>query len=126
MCQELVWSWCWKTLGLLLWWLGRELRALEPVSPTSAALRLIVLKMKRLTVTSLVLALLFGVGRALMFERYEYGAPLTHGIVILLIVKHIFFAGIVAWGLWVHITVRGRKPAPHIEPDCRAEGKSLS
>jgi len=97
----------WVCGSLLLWWLGRELRGLNQDSQASAALRRIVLRLKRVTVPSLVLALLFGVVRAMLFERYEYGAPLTRDIVILLVLKHIVFAGVVAWGLWIHATVRG-------------------
>ena len=102
----------WVCGSVLLFWLGRELRPLEPASATAAVLRRLVIQLKRLTVPGLIITLLSGGGRALMFERWEYGAPLTRDVVMLLIVKHIFFAGVVGWGVWVHAKVRGRERFP--------------
>ena len=95
--------------SILLWWLGKELRFLEPGSSAAAPMRRIVLRLKRITIAGLALSILFGIGRALMFERYEYGAELNRRILLVLIIKHLVFAGIVVWGLWVHATVRGRE-----------------
>jgi putative copper export protein len=75
----------------------------EGLGPLKDVLRTVL----RLMSFSLAGIILFGVVRALAYRRYEWSVQAGQGQVTLLLVKHVFLAGLVAAGFI--LTARARK-----------------
>ncbi len=99
----------WVCGSILIWMLAREAGRLDPLGESRPILLRLAGRMSLLTVPSLVITLASGGVRAVTFTRYEYAGEITTGLVVSLVVKHVLFAGVVAWGVCVH--VRSRKLA---------------
>jgi uncharacterized membrane protein len=93
---------------LLMWWLGREASREDRSLETRGALLVLALRLRVLTIPSLVITLAAGGVRAFTFAEYEYVGPVTTGVIVSLVIKHIFFTAVVAWGVWIHWKVRAR------------------
>jgi len=99
--------------SLLIYLVWRESRRDGRSAETRNALASVAGKMWYLTIPSLVIALASGAVRAATFTKYEYVGEVTNSIITLLVVKHILYTAVVAWGIWVHWKARsGAKPLP--------------
>ena len=102
----------WVCGSILMWLLLQERRRGPALPDVAGVLAGITRKLRFVTIPSLFLSLATGGLRAATFVRYENPGEVTAATVMALVVKHVVFAGLVAWGLWVHrrSAVAGQPP----------------
>lgn len=96
----------WVSGSLLIWLLCREVMQRDAFPDARQALLHFARKLSYLTVPALIIALLSGGIRAVTFKKYEYVGEITQSLVTLLIVKHVIFAAVIGWGVWMHARAR--------------------
>jgi uncharacterized membrane protein len=93
----------WLFGSVILWSLLRK----EIDSDSNGLLLADVLKtvlfLMRISVVGIVV---FGVVRTLAYKTYEWNAAAGQSQITLLIIKHVFLAGIFGWGLFYYIRAR--------------------
>ncbi len=92
----------WVCGCILIWRLCTETKREGALAETKAVLSRLIGNLKALTLPSLVITLVSGGIRALTFSKYEYEGEITTSVIAVLIVKHVFFAAVVAWGTGIH------------------------
>lgn len=92
----------WLIGCLLLWMLWRESRRSGIAAETTVVLARLAAHLRVLTLPALLVALGSGGIRAATFARYEHVGEITDATIGILVAKHIAFAVLVAWGIWVH------------------------
>ncbi len=109
----------WFCGSILMFLMVREARRLDASVEAGRAVLRVAGRIGYLTVPSLLITLVSGGVRAVTFTTYEYVGEVTSALVAILVVKHVLFAAIVTWGIWVHVTrrklgmtARGPAPAP--------------
>jgi len=93
----------WTCGAVAVWLVVRAARRDEDALPSLAG---VAMGLHWVTVPSLVIALASGGIRAAAYTSYEFTGPVTSSLVAILAVKHVVFAAVVAWGLWVHVAAR--------------------
>lgn len=96
----------WVCGSILLWMMLREARREGISTETAGVLVRLGARFQVLTIPALLITLATGGVRAATFAKYEYVGEITSSVVTGLIVKHILFAVVVGWGIWVHWKTR--------------------
>lgn len=97
----------WVCGSILIWLICREADRAEASGDSGRMLQRLAGRIGLMTVPSLVISLATGGVRAVTFTRSEYVGEVTGALVTILVIKHVVFAALIAWGVWVH--VRSRK-----------------
>jgi uncharacterized membrane protein len=96
----------WVCGSILIWLICREANRTAAPGEVVQVLRRLAGGIGLITVPSLVIALASGGVRAATFTRYEYAGEITSSLITMLVVKHVIFAMLIAWGIWVHVRSR--------------------
>lgn len=100
----------WICGSFLMWLLDRESRRQAASPDAQRALMRLARKLRCLTLPALLITLATGGVRAATFARYEHPGEITTSTIATLVVKHVLFTFVVAWGLWVHWRSRTGPP----------------
>lgn len=105
----------WIVGSIVLWMLMKEWRRDGIVAETALVIARIAGQMRTITIPALIITLCSGGVRALTFSKYEYVGEITTSVIVSLAVKHVVFALIIGWGVWIHWQWRGI-PKPSQSP----------
>jgi uncharacterized membrane protein len=101
----------WVSGSILLWLLLREARPSDVGVEARRMLGRLGRLVMRITIPAFVLSLATGTVRAATFSKYEHIGEITQATITILVVKHIAFTALVAWGVWLHWKVKtGLRP----------------
>ena len=92
----------WICGTILMWMIERRPRAEGVGQETLTVLARLARQLWFITVPALVVSLASGGVRAATFARYEHPDEITASTVSILVAKHVVFAALVVWGVWVH------------------------
>ena len=92
----------WLCGSILLWLIWREARRQEASPEVGRVLGGLTARLWFLTLPALAIALGSGGIRAATFAEYEYVGDITKSVIVMLVAKHVVFAALVVWGVWVH------------------------
>ena len=93
----------WTCGAVVVWLISRAARRDAAALPGLAG---VARGLHWVTIPALVIALASGGVRAATYTSHEYTGPVTSALVAILAVKHVAFAAVVVWGLWVHAAAR--------------------
>ena len=96
----------WVCGSILIWLLCHEAKRPDAQAETVRVLVRLAGKISLITIPSLLIALASGGVRAVTFKRYEYAGEITTPLITMLVIKHVLFAMLVAWGVWMHLRSR--------------------
>jgi uncharacterized membrane protein len=93
----------WTCGAVVIWLISRAARRDAAALPGLAG---VARSLHWVTIPALVISLVSGGVRAATYTSYEYTGAITSGLIAILAVKHVVFAAVVIWGLWVHAGAR--------------------
>jgi hypothetical protein len=96
----------WIVGSILLLMMRRETRKPDVSDGTLVVLARLARTIRRISVPALVITLCTGGVRAATFAHYEHPGEVTRSIIVMLIVKHVIFTAVIAWGVWIHLKSR--------------------
>ncbi len=97
----------WIVGSIVLWMLMKEWRRDGILAETALVIARMAGQMRTITIPALIITLCSGGVRALTFSKYEYVGEITTSVIVSLAVKHVVFALIIGWGVWIHWHWRG-------------------
>ncbi len=109
----------WVCGSFLIWLSCREIRRSTLPAEAARSLAHLASRLVWLTIPSLVVTLVSGGVRAAAYVSYEYTGEITGRLIAMLAVKHVVYAAVVTWGIWVHVA--SRRLRRRIEADRQAQ-----